>query len=689
MAKNIFEELQEKKQSLIALATKAMENGWIDEQRLKDILSKIQEDVLTVGVIGQMKSGKSTFLNAFVFEDNVLPSATTPMTAALSVITYGPEKKIVADFYTADEWAEQKMQASRNLDDVAGNSLEESKIKAAQELVAKSTKLGSTLTSYLGKTQNDSFDNLIEYVGVDGKYVSITKSVTIYYPKEYLKGVEIVDTPGFNDPIVSREERTKEFLKRADVVLLMLYAGRPFDATDRDILFKNVRQCGSGRILLGVNKYDLPYGRGEMEEEIVEYVRSQIQNACEESGDDIMKELLRETQPILLSAEMALLSHLPMSVIANSDIFKSAWDRGCDTFEISTHPQFAERSKITNLIHAVKNVIEKEKAQILITKPLNAIKAAAQKQLQEVEVDLFKNKELITNLSIPDEELEEKLEKIQKARKRANKKIDSLGYDIDAVFHQIVRTGVNEVDDIFESMHKQERTIIDGIGRMTNHEKVFGKIDSLEQSTQKKIERAVSRKSDDAKRLIKASIAEFCDNIEVVLDRFLEDFDACDFVKKINNKIDLDIEMESLFSDSREDETGSGDESGLFDFTVGLVGEILAAYGGLYFNIITLGGARRDDIIDDLNQRLSKMGDEFNPKPFFELIYNRKDEVLTTVKTMVIEELLKPLEEQIDDILEKTSSRENELSEAKQKESKLSANLKTIKEQISQINFTI
>ena len=59
--------------------------------------------------------------------------------------------------------------------------------------------------------------------------------------------MEIVDTPGFNDPIVSREERTKEFLKKADVVLMMLYAGRPFDATDRDIIFKNVAECGIGK----------------------------------------------------------------------------------------------------------------------------------------------------------------------------------------------------------------------------------------------------------------------------------------------------------------------------------------------------------------------------------------------------------------------------------------------------------
>ena len=245
---------------LASLVEKARKYGWIDARRKKEIIDKLNNDVLTIGVIGQMKCGKSTFLNSFVFENDILPAATTPMTAALSIITYGPEEKIVAEFYSKSEWEEQKMQAVRPLEQVAGNTLEESKVKAAKELVEKSIRLGVSLSSLLGKTQEDSLDNLIEYVGADGKYVSITKSVTIYYPKNYLKGVEIVDTPGFNDPIVSREERTKEFLKRADVVLLMLYAGRPFDATDRDILFKNVRQCGTGKVLIGVNKYDIPYG---------------------------------------------------------------------------------------------------------------------------------------------------------------------------------------------------------------------------------------------------------------------------------------------------------------------------------------------------------------------------------------------------------------------------------------------
>ena len=145
MQQNLFEELQAKKTKLIELADKAAEFGWIPTKKsndatkrntisLEEIKEKLEKDTLTIGVIGQMKCGKSTFLNSFVFEDDILPAATTPMTAALSVITYGEKEHITAEFYTKDEWEEQKMQASRDENDAA-NSLDESKIKAAKELV--------------------------------------------------------------------------------------------------------------------------------------------------------------------------------------------------------------------------------------------------------------------------------------------------------------------------------------------------------------------------------------------------------------------------------------------------------------------------------------------------------------------------------------------------------------------------
>ena len=80
MALNIFEELLGKKQKMSALISKAEDFGWIQKEEKEEFLAKLENDILTIGVIGQMKAGKSTFLNAFVFEDDILPAATTPMT---------------------------------------------------------------------------------------------------------------------------------------------------------------------------------------------------------------------------------------------------------------------------------------------------------------------------------------------------------------------------------------------------------------------------------------------------------------------------------------------------------------------------------------------------------------------------------------------------------------------------------
>lgn len=563
MQQNLFEELQAKKTKLIELADKAAEFGWIPTKKsndatkgntisLEEIKEKLEKDTLTIGVIGQMKCGKSTFLNSFVFEDDILPAATTPMTAALSVITYGEKEHITAEFYTKDEWEEQKMQASRDENDAA-NSLDESKIKAAKELVSKATKLGSSLNDLLGKTQEDSFNNLIEYVGADGKFVSITKSVTIYYPKDYLKGVEIVDTPGFNDPIVSREERTKDFLKKADVVIMMLYAGRPFDATDRDIIFKNVRQCGIGKVLVGINKYDIPYcseTNPEDENQIKEYVKAEIRKACRDCNDNTLVEILNDVEPIPLSAEMALLSKLPMSKITSTESLNFAFKRHCSNFGISTQAELYQWSHLNDFISAVKRLIENEKNKILFAKPLNAIMAAGDKKKSDNDNELNLINSKIELLLMPDSEIDEKEDNLAKANKRLTKKINSLGEDLDADIENLVRKGKNELEDIVDNSCKRMKNIIHNEwGRMTSFESIQPRLNGeLQNLNTRKLKRATENLAEEGKKKIEQSMNEFFDDAEDLLMKYLPDFKSRSFVKSTQKNIQLDIKASDLFS---------------------------------------------------------------------------------------------------------------------------------------------
>lgn len=665
MEQNLFEEFQNKKKKLKSLALKAKGFGWIDENRCKELIDKLEKDILTIGVIGQMKCGKSTFLNSFVFEDTVLPAATTPMTAALSVITYGEQKKVVAEFYTNDEWEEQKAQAARSLDDVAGDTMAESKIKAAKELVSKASRLGSNLRDYLGKTKEDSFENIIEYVGADGKYVSITKSVKIYYPKEYLKGVEIVDTPGFNDPIVSREERTKEFLKKADVVLMMLYAGRPFDATDRDIIFKNVSQCGIGKVLIGINKYDIPYCcdvNPEDEEQIKDYVKSEIVKACRESNDNTLSDILSEAEPIPLSAEMALLSELPMSKVNSEEALSFAWNRHCSNFGIGSQPEMRKWSHIDNLVNAIRNLIDKEKSQILFAKPLNAIYAAGGKLKMDNENALNQKKAEITMLQSPDDDLEEREYNLSKACRRFEKKLgfleDSLNDD--------VRTLVNNGEDILEDLvdsacNKMENVVETDFGRFTKVEALQPKFDKITSNlVNRDMKRKMKNLQDEGRRKFLSSIQDFFTDAEDILLKYLPDIDTRDFIKDLQGKIKLDLDNVSLFSKDGEDVT----DDGWLDIISDFLGEF---FNGLCFGLVgAIGRAftHNSTKIDLLNFINSKR-DCFDCGDSLQGAFANKDKIINTIRQKLIEEMLNPLQKKVEEIRNDKANKETKLVEAK------------------------
>lgn len=684
---NIFEELKEKKEALIGKVSKAHEFGWIDETRYKEIIDKINNDILTIGVIGQMKCGKSTFLNSFVFEDEVLPSATTPMTAALSVITYGESKKIVAEFYNEDEWEEMKAQASRNLDEVSGNSLQESKVKAAKELVEKSAKLGSSIKDLLKKgKQEDSFEHLIEYVGAEGKYVAITKSVVIYYPKEYLKGVEIVDTPGFNDPIVSREERTNEFLKKADVVIMMLYAGRPFDSTDRDIIFTNVRQCGIGKVIIGINKYDIPYENGETEDEIKEYVKSELKKACKLCDDNTLVEILDETEPIPISAEMALLSELPMAKINSEEHLDFSWKRSCDTFEISNQKEMRDKSHITDLINAVKSLLEKEKDEILFKKPINAILAAGREKKDAIEKSLREAEILLSNLSKPNDELEECLDNLNRAKRRLDKKIDALDDDMNDKFKNLVRTGKNNLEDIVDASCNRMESIINNWSKVKSVDVIKP---DLEKETQRlmtrDIKRAVEEMSSSAERNTKIAVQDFMTEAEEILMKYLPEVDSDDVVRSVSSKIDLEIQNSDLFS------YGGGDAQNKNGIYGALANGAIMVLGGAVGIGIKEGLKAGYHIITHEKKRAELLGHlmelrNMDMTPYLDTVFSRKNELIGIIKKAFITDLVEPIEEQVQEILSNTKQREDEKKKTEESVSNLHGELAKVSQELDELS---
>lgn len=247
---------------------KTIEGHALEEEinELQDIKINLQMKVedfyrenrkLNIGVVGQVKAGKSSFLNTLLFDGKeILPKASTPKTATLTKMEYSEENIIQIEYYSEDEWASLEKRAKIDSDNEIYTS--------AKEIINMIHRSGIDPTPYLKKERDniyfDTYEDLIihlnDYVGEDGKYTPLVKAVTLYLNKEEFKGLSIVDTPGLNDPIASRTIRTKEFMEVCDVVFFLSQAGSFLDKSDWTLLSSQLPQKGVNRLVLIASKYD-------------------------------------------------------------------------------------------------------------------------------------------------------------------------------------------------------------------------------------------------------------------------------------------------------------------------------------------------------------------------------------------------------------------------------------------------
>lgn len=694
MSNNIFQDIQKNKTGLLELVSKADSFGWWKEEdetskkegklRVSEqIKNAIESDRLTIGVIGQMKCGKSTFLNAFVFGKEVLPAATTPMTAALTVITYGTSEKLIAEFYTADEWQEQLNASALDIEEFKDDPVQTSKIKAAKDLVAQSKRLGDQLNGLLGKTQSDSLDKLIEYVGAEGQYVSITKSVNIEYPADYLKGVEIVDTPGFNDPIQSREERTKDFLKRADAVLMMLYANQPFSKEDNAILFDNVRKCGVGKVLIAVNKYDLPLSNGETEEEMTAYVRDQLTLALENCDDPMIGKAFGDSiDPICISAQMEMLSLLPMSVITADNDKNFHLNKLYKDFGKSSQKDLHELSNFEKMVSKIKKMLTEDKAEIIFRKPIARILQTGESIQSGLLSSLAKETAVLRDCSKPDDQLEDEMAAIQKVIKKANRKIEGLGDDLDDALKSISNSGKRDLDDMLDAAVKQMYRRIDDWGVLQNSSK-----DKLERDLnyiqEKLVERDLVFKLDEindkAKKVMRKTSNDFVDDLSDLIIDYLDDFDTDDIVRDLKKAFDFGNSKEGSVDKSfKEDEFMSrGVANGLVVFGGGLIG--LGIKTGIDFLRHEGKQQKYRDKVDDFKK-------SFDPSYFLSNLMDEKETVISNAKKIAIEGCLNPIQENLQKIIDKKDERDKIKKNAEENIISLQLKVDVIKAQLEEIN---
>jgi len=221
----------------------------VDIDDLDRVGTSLKQGVFRLLVLGDMKRGKSTFLNALIGE-NLLPSDVNPCTALLTVLRYGPDKRVTIHFN----------------DDTPSDRIDFATFKHRYTIDPAEAKR-------LEASREDAFPNISHAV--------------VEYPLPLLeKGVEIVDSPGLNDT-EARNELSLGYINNCHAILFVLRATQPCTLAERRYLENYIKGRGLSVFFL-VNAWD------QVKESLIDPDDSEELAAAEAKLDRVFRANLAE-----------------------------------------------------------------------------------------------------------------------------------------------------------------------------------------------------------------------------------------------------------------------------------------------------------------------------------------------------------------------------------------------------------
>lgn len=271
---------------------------------IADALQSLRQLECRVAVVGQIKSGKSSFINALVRNPRFLPTSVTPWTTAVTSLHFGQAPPggyaAVFTFLQRTEW-DQLAEGGGKLRELTERLVPDFEPQLLQRhaemlRVRAKERLGPEFETLLGQAHyfvNLEPGTLEHYVcsgdfagsPAIGKYSDITKAADIYCqlgPFDF--PCTIIDTPGTNDPFLIRDEITRRSLGSADVYIVVLTARQPLSENDVALL-RIMRGLNKDRIVVLINRIDDLADLDSELPQVVSYVRDKL--AMEFPGSSI------------------------------------------------------------------------------------------------------------------------------------------------------------------------------------------------------------------------------------------------------------------------------------------------------------------------------------------------------------------------------------------------------------------
>ena len=257
----------------------------IGDKRTARSAAKLTQQVYnieaTVTMIGQVKAGKTSLVNAMAGWPDLLPADVNPWTSVVTSIHMSPDPYPQGNhssfsFFDEEEWNRLMDRGGRvgELASRAGAEDELEKIRIQiEEMREKSRRrLGRKFELLLGQSHDygyfdsdlieryvclgDDFEDDIDLSNLQGRFADITKSAQLYMHRPHIPVPFCIrDTPGVNDTFMMREQITIRAIRESRVCVVVLSAHQALSTVDM-ALIRLISNVKSREVIIFVNRID-------------------------------------------------------------------------------------------------------------------------------------------------------------------------------------------------------------------------------------------------------------------------------------------------------------------------------------------------------------------------------------------------------------------------------------------------
>lgn len=267
----------------------------------------------SVTMIGQVKAGKTSLVNAMVGQPDLLPADVNPWTSVVTALHLNPntppeDNRSSFSFFDMEEWSRLLDRGGRIGELAARAGAEDELAKVREQVVEmreKSRKrLGDKFELLLGQKHDynhvdgdlieryvclgDDFEDDFETSQAQGRFADITKSAELFLHRGTLPmPLCIRDTPGVNDTFMIREQITIRAIRESRICVVVLAAHQALSSVDL-ALIRMIANVKSREVLIVVNRIDeLPDPKAQIPE-----IRDSIRQTLKDHDGPVDAEII-------------------------------------------------------------------------------------------------------------------------------------------------------------------------------------------------------------------------------------------------------------------------------------------------------------------------------------------------------------------------------------------------------------